>query len=192
MNLPNKITISRILLAFIFMFFVFCHGLLFKILALIVFTLAAISDYYDGFLAKKRGLVSDFGKIMDPIADKILVLSAFLAFVQMQLVEAWMVAVIILRELLITSLRLYALNQGRVLAANRGGKHKTISQMVTIFLILIFIVLKSTLSHFNLWQNSMEAIYLRAIYLLMLITVSLTLISGLSYLWENRKLIIKV
>lgn len=192
MNLPNKITISRILLAFIFMFFIFCHGLIFKILALIIFSLAAVSDYYDGFLAKTRGLISDFGKIMDPIADKILVLSAFLAFVQMQLVEAWMVVVIIFREFLITSLRLYALNHGKVLAANRSGKHKTISQMVTIFLILIFIVLKEVLAQFNLWKNPFEIFYLRAIYVLMLVTVSLTIISGLAYLWENRKLIIKV
>jgi len=192
MNLPNKITILRIMLSFIFMFFIFCHSLIFKILALVVFSIAAISDYYDGFLAKKKNLVTDFGKIMDPIADKILALSAFLAFVQMQLVEAWMVVVIILREFLITSLRLYVLNQGKVLAANRSGKHKTISQMVTIFLILIFIILKAALSQFNLWKNPMEVIYLRAIYLLMLITVSLTLISGLSYLWENRKLIIKI
>ena len=140
--MPNRITLLRIALTFVFMFFLFCQGLWAKVLSLLIFTFAALSDLYDGWLAKKRNMVTDFGKLMDPIADKILVLAAFAAFVQMQLIEAWMFVIIISREILITSLRLFALNKGRVLAATKVGKHKTISQMVVIFAILVFIVLK--------------------------------------------------
>ncbi|MGB3112317.1 MAG: CDP-diacylglycerol--glycerol-3-phosphate 3-phosphatidyltransferase, partial [Candidatus Omnitrophota bacterium] len=105
MNLPNKITLIRIALVFIFMLFLFMKGLTFKILALATFMLAAFSDYLDGFIAKRYGIVSDFGKLMDPIADKILTLAAFLAFVEMKLIPAWMVVIILMRELIITGIR---------------------------------------------------------------------------------------
>ena len=143
MNLPNKITIFRIALTFVFMFFLFSKGLTFKILALAAFLVAVFSDYIDGFIARKYSMTTNFGKLMDPIADKILTLAAFLAFVEMELIPAWMVVIIILRELLITGLRIMALRSEEVLPAGAGGKQKTISQMVSIFVILIFIIFKS-------------------------------------------------
>ena len=97
MNLPNQLTILRIILGLVFMFFIFSQGLVFKILALLVFTAAALTDLFDGRIAKARNLITDFGKIMDPIADKILVLAAFLSFIQLQLIPAWTVMVIIFR-----------------------------------------------------------------------------------------------
>jgi len=108
MNLPNKLTISRMVLTFIFMFFLFSSGLAAKSVALAVFILASLTDYYDGAIARKTGQITNLGKILDPIADKVLTLAAFLAFVQMGLVEAWMVVVIIMRELFITGVRLVA------------------------------------------------------------------------------------
>ncbi len=192
MNLANRLTILRIILTFVFMFFIFCQGFWFKLAALIVFTAAAISDYFDGMLAKKKNMATDFGKLMDPIADKILVLAAFSAFVQMQLIEAWMFVLIISREILITSLRLFALNKGRVLSAGRAGKHKTFSQMAVIFLILGFIVLKEAMLNFLTWNPAWEKFFRNGIFVLMFITVILTLSSGLSYLWENRKVITKL
>jgi CDP-diacylglycerol--glycerol-3-phosphate 3-phosphatidyltransferase len=162
-----------------------------KVLSLLIFIFAALSDFFDGRIAHKKNMVTDFGKLMDPIADKILVLAAFTAFVQMQLIDAWMFVIIIAREILITSLRLFALNKGKVLSASKVGKHKTLSQMAVIFAILGFIVLKETMLTFFTWNPSWESLFRQAIYMLMLLTVALTLYSGLSYLWENRKIITK-
>lgn len=188
MNLPNKITLARILLTFIFMVCLFMSGLLWKIAALCVFIIAAFSDYLDGFIAKKYDIRSDFGRIMDPVADKILTLAAFLAFVEMKLVPAWMVVIIIMRELLITSIRLRALAHNEILAAGMGGKHKTFSQMLSILAILIFIIIKEAgVKTFGFWNSSFEYWYRQGIFVLMLITVALTIISGISYLIGNKK-----
>lgn len=191
MNIANKLTVARIVLTFVFMFFLFVHGLWAKVIALAIFIFAALSDYLDGRIAQKKNMVTDFGKLMDPIADKVLVLAAFAVFVQMQLIEAWMFVLIIFREILITSLRLFALNKGKVLSAGKAGKHKTVSQMAVIFLILGFIVLKETMLTFFTWSPGWEKFFRNGIYALMIVTVGLTLYSGLSYLWENRKIIAK-
>jgi len=192
MNLANRLTVLRIVFTFVFMFFLFMHGLWAKVISLVIFALAAISDFLDGHIAQKRNMVTDFGKLMDPIADKILVLAAFAAFVQMQLVDAWMFVIIISREILITSLRLFALNKGKVLSAAKAGKHKTVSQMSVIVLILIFVVLKEAMLTFFTWNPSWENFFRQGIYLLMIVTVGLTLYSGLYYLWENRRIITKL
>ena len=192
MNLANRLTMSRILLTFVFMFFLFCHGLLPKVISLVVFVLAALSDLFDGIIAQRRNMVTDFGRLMDPIADKILVLAAFAAFVQLQLIDAWMFVIIVSREILITSLRLFALNKGKVLSAARAGKHKTALQMTVIFTILGFIVLKEIVLKYYTWNPAWEKIFRQGIFFLMLSTVILTLYSGLSYLWENRKVITRL
>jgi CDP-diacylglycerol--glycerol-3-phosphate 3-phosphatidyltransferase len=189
MNTANKITCLRVLLTFVFMFFLFVHGLWAKVFSLAIFIFAAVSDYLDGLIAQRKNMVTDFGRLMDPIADKILVLAAFAAFVQMQIIEAWMFVIIVSREILITSLRLFALNKGKVLSAARAGKHKTVSQMAVIFVILGFIVFKEVRLTFFTWNPAWEKTFRSATYVLMLITVGLTLYSGLSYLWENRKVI---
>jgi len=173
------------------MFFLFAHGLWAKVVSLIIFIFAALSDFFDGRIAQRNNMVTDFGKLMDPIADKILVLAAFAAFVQMQLIEAWMFVIIVSREILITSLRLFALNKGKVLSATRVGKHKTLSQMSVILLILIFVVLKEVRLKFFDWNPAWEKLFRNGIYVLMLFIVGLTLYSGMSYLWENRKIIAK-
>jgi len=192
MNLPNRITILRIILTFIFMVFIFLKGLLFKFIALTVFIIACWTDYYDGRIAKKLNLVSDFGRLMDPIADKILILAAFLSFVQIQIIPAWMVVIIISRELLITGLRIFALGKGKVISASRQAKHKTVSQMATIFFILGFLILEEILIRFSLWNQNLKIFSHWLIYTSMLITVILTIISGISYLWENRKIIVRI
>ena len=189
MNIANKLTVARILFTFVFMFFLFVRGPWAKILSLTIFIFAALSDFFDGMIAQKKNMVTDFGRLMDPIADKILVLAAFAAFVQMQLVEAWMFVIIIFREILITSLRLFALNKGKVLSAVRVGKHKTLSQMGVILVILGFIVLKEVRLAYFTWDPSWERFFRQGIYILMLFTIILTLYSGLAYLWENRKII---
>jgi len=187
MNLPNKLTILRIILAGVFMFFLFSHGVLFKSLALATFLIASFTDFLDGYIAKKCGMITDFGKLMDPIADKILTLSAFLAFVEMELIPAWMALVIVFREVTVTGLRIAALNQGKVLAAEEAGKHKMVSQVVSIFVILLFIIFREAgMKVFSFWSASTERVYLDAIFLLMLTTTLLTLGSGMSYLIKNK------
>ncbi len=189
MNLPNKLTVSRIILTFVFIFFISQEGIVSMGIATVIFLLASLTDFYDGYLAKKYNLVSDFGKLMDPIADKFLMLAAFLAFVRMQLVDDWMVILILGREIVVTGLRLFAMTKGKILAAERAGKHKTVSQIVAVFSILGFIIVKEILTVFSHWSPEIEMWWRMGINVLMLITVSLTLISGASYLWNNRKLI---
>ena len=154
-----------------------------------VFSAAALTDWLDGKIAKSRNLITDFGKIMDPIADKILVLGAFLSFIQLQFIPAWTVVVIIGRESAITSLRFFALSKGRVIAASKGGKYKTVSQMAAIFIILISLIFKEA---FKIGCLSLCPEFDRyagiVVYLSMLVTVILTLISGVSYIWDNRML----
>ena len=191
MNLANKLTISRIVLTFVFMFFLFSKGIVFKTLALVVFIIATWTDYLDGFLAKRRNEISDFGKFMDPVADKILVIAAFLAFVEMKLVPAWIIVIIIFREFIITGLRLIALVKGKVIEAEMAGKHKTVSQMVSIYMILFFIVLKEYSTNiFGFWNENLEFFLKNIIFYMMILTAALTLISGISYLVKNKRFFI--
>ena len=142
MNLPNKLTISRIILTFIFMILLFSKGLAFKVSALVVFFIASCTDFIDGYLAKKTGEVTDFGRLMDPIADKVLVISAFLAFVEMKLVPAWIVVIIVLREFIITGLRLMAFRKGEVIEAELAGKHKLFRRWFLYMLYLFLLCLE--------------------------------------------------
>ena len=189
MNLPNQLTLSRILMTFILMGLLFVPGGAAKAMALILFLLCCLTDYLDGRIARARGLVSDFGKIMDPLADKILVVGVFLAFVELQLVAAWMVALIMAREFLITGVRLFAMRRGLVLAAETAGKHKTISQMATIFLVLLFLFLRAVSRELAFWGPRRELLFEQTIAACMVVTVVLTLVSGFHYLWKNRGLI---
>ncbi|PIP20529.1 MAG: CDP-diacylglycerol--glycerol-3-phosphate 3-phosphatidyltransferase [Candidatus Omnitrophica bacterium CG23_combo_of_CG06-09_8_20_14_all_40_11] len=194
MNIANRLTLLRIILTFVFVFFLTfpfkgAWVLWAKVTSLVIFIFAALSDFFDGRIAHQKNMVTDFGKLMDPIADKILVLAAFTAFVQMQLIDAWMFVIIVSREILITSLRLFALNKGKVLSATKTGKHKTFYQMIVIFLILGFIVFQEIMKNFFTWNPICESIFHRGIDFVMWFIVALTLYSGFSYLWENRKII---
>lgn len=187
MNIPNKLTISRMLLSIAFIGFLFGHGLVYKALALATFTIATLTDLLDGYLAKKYNQVTDFGRLMDPIADKVLVLSAFLAFVEMGIVPAWMVVVIIFREVAITGLRMFALSRGRVLAADGGGKHKTVWQMIAIFTILIYLIFgEAGMNGARFWTTPTQHAFQDVIYGVMAVTVAMTLGSGIVYLVKNR------
>ncbi|NQU19183.1 CDP-diacylglycerol--glycerol-3-phosphate 3-phosphatidyltransferase [bacterium] len=189
MNISNKLTVSRLILAFVFMAFLFIPGLLFKIIAFLVFCFASLTDFFDGWLARKRNEITDLGKLLDPIADKVLVLAAFLSFVEMHLIWAWMVVIIIIRELLITGLRILAITRGKVLEAGAAGKHKTVSQMLTIFFILIVLIVREIGVVQGFWTPKVENLVNCGIIILMFITIVLTVSSGFSYMWLNRKII---
>src|SRR5450631_2066706 len=145
MNLPNKLTVSRFALTVVFLWAMFSKFAFNDTLALFFFCLAGVTDFLDGRIARSRKLITNFGILMDPLADKIMTCSAFVAFVESThlhpdapvRVAAWMVIIIVARELTITGLRLLAASKGVVLSAERYGKHKTISQIVAIISILV-------------------------------------------------------
>ena len=191
MNLPNKLTLSRLVLTAAFLVVIFFPFRGHETVALILFSVAGITDYYDGRIARDRGLITNFGILMDPLADKILTCSAFIAFVGRDLVPAWMVVIIVARELAITGLRMLAASKQVVLAAERYGKHKTISQIVTIVAVLVVLSYPQwgqfgqLVFGFSLWGQPWVHWFAE---LCKWITVLLTLFSGAVYLWRNRKL----
>lgn len=195
MNLPNKLTVSRFALTVVFLWALFWPWEIpFRnTLALVLFSVASFTDFLDGRIARSRNLITNFGKLMDPLADKVLTCSAFVAFVESThlhpgapvKVAAWMVIVIVARELAITGLRLLAASKNIVLAAERYGKHKTISQIVAIISLLVVDALNEwpagLQNLFHGWSGSFTTIALW-------ITVVLTAASGLIYLWRNREI----
>ena len=188
MNLPTQLTVGRIVLTFVVMALVFIPGALAKIAALALFSAAAATDWLDGYLARKHGQISALGMLLDPIADKVLVLGMLLAFVQLELVRAWMVLVILIRELLITSVRLYSTRHHIVIPASTEGKQKAVSQMATIILILLLLAVRELVP--ARMVIDFEPTMLHLILLAMWVTVILTVISGASFFWRNRSVLL--
>ena len=137
MNLPNKLTLFRIFLIPIFILVMLLNIPSKYLIACIIFIVASITDAMDGHIARKYNLITDFGKFMDPLADKLLVISALICMIEVGLVPAWMVIIIVARELTVSILRAIAAADGKVIAASGGGKLKTISQMISIPLLLL-------------------------------------------------------
>jgi CDP-diacylglycerol---glycerol-3-phosphate 3-phosphatidyltransferase len=187
MNLPNQLTILRLLLT---VPFVAALSLQFpgaKLLAVGLFIAASVTDYADGYIARKYKLITDFGRLMDPLVDKIMTMSAFVCLVALGSVPAWAVIVILSREFLITGLRLVAATRGKVLPAERLGKLKTVSQIVTILYCLILVAI---VEEFGQLLNAPTVTSFRAVGLaLILLTVGLTLWSGISYFAKNWDLV---
>jgi len=191
MNLPNKLTVSRFALTVLFLWALFSPLALNDTLALFFFCLAAITDYLDGSISRRRGLITNFGILMDPLADKVLVCSAFIAFVESThlnpgapvKVAAWMVIIIVARELTITGMRLLAASKKIVLAADNFGKLKTVCQIVTVIALLVTDAV-------NEWPPGMQNLFRPWVAglaeIALWVTVTLTAASGLVYLWYNR------
>lgn len=139
MNLPNKLTVLRVCMVPIFVFFMLWDhlGTTGRYIAALIFILASMTDWLDGYLARKNHLVTDFGKFMDPIADKLLVCSAMICLVEQGMLASWMVIVIIGREFIISGFRLVASDKGIVIAASYWGKFKTVFQMIMVILLIL-------------------------------------------------------
>src|SRR4051812_25898794 len=137
MNLPNKLTVSRFILTIAFVGTIFAGFRFHETAAMVLFVVAGITDYYDGKIARRDKLITNFGILMDPLVDKILVCSAFIAFVGRHWLPAWMAVIIVARELAVTGMRLLAASKNMVLAAENMGKFKTSAQMVAIVSTLI-------------------------------------------------------
>lgn len=207
MNLPNRLTIARL---FLTAGFVASMTLAWRwkspgdsdwvpvlswswgyTAGLVLFVAAAITDYFDGNIARKRNLVTPFGTLMDPVADKVLMAAAFICLIPEHAIPAWAAIVIISREFLITGLRLLAASKGQVLPADKLGKHKTAWQMVTIIYFLLLLALsefeRAGAIHGLVWWA--HAWRYGGIALIAL-ALGLTLYSGGGYLWKNRSLIV--
>lgn len=191
MNLPNKLTVSRFALTAGFFGIMFSRFRGHESVGFFVFGLAALTDFLDGRIARQRGLVTRFGILMDPLADKVLICTALIAFVERGLVPAWMVVLIVSRELAITGLRLLAASQQIVLSAERFGKHKTVSQIVAILSVLLSICHTQWGAFASHWLGApvwgQPWTYWLAQATIWL-AVFLTLWSGGIYLWRNRRL----
>ncbi|CCU79190.1 CDP-diacylglycerol--glycerol-3-phosphate 3-phosphatidyltransferase [Halanaerobium saccharolyticum subsp. saccharolyticum DSM 6643] len=137
MNVPNKLSTLRILLVPIIIYLLFINTLSSSIAALVVFALAALTDKYDGYYARKHDLITTLGKILDPLADKLLIIGVFTAFVQIGVLSTWPLLIIVARELAVTGLRVVAADQGSVIPANIWGKTKTTIQMITAIALII-------------------------------------------------------
>jgi len=193
MNLPNKLTVSRFVLTVFFLWALFSSFAWHGTLALLFFCLAGVTDFLDGRIARSRNLITNFGILMDPLADKIMTCSAFVAFVESThlnpnapvRVAAWMVVVIVSRELAITGLRLLAATRNIVLAAERYGKHKTISQIVAIIALLV-------VDAYEEWPTALKGLLAPWVpgfaEFMLWLAVVLTATSGIIYLWRNRQL----
>ncbi len=190
MNLPNKLTVTRLGITLIFVLvltleFPFHHTVAFGL-----FTLATITDYYDGEIARRRNLVTDFGILMDPLADKIMTAAAFIALIPRGVMPVWVAIVVIAREFLITGLRQLAALKGHALPAENLGKHKTSWQIATILYFLLYL---SATEFFG----ALEKIHAEWLvptlrwggYGMIAITVGLTLWSGLRYVSKHRGLV---
>ena len=173
MNLPNKLTLLRV-----FMIPVFVVFMLVDItpvdnwIALAVFILASLTDLLDGKIARKYNLVTNFGKFMDPLADKLLVCSAMICLVEMHIIPAWIVIIIIAREFIISGFRLIASDNGVVIAASYWGKFKTVFQMVMICLMIANIPALRLLTDIVMW-----------------VALILTIVSLIDYLWKNKEVV---
>ena len=192
MNLPNKLTISRFILTVAFLGVMFSKVPFHETIALVLFVAGGITDFLDGQIARQRRLVTNFGILMDPLADKIMVCSAFIAFVGLGWIPAWMVVIVVARELTITGLRLLAASKNVLLAAEGYGKHKTISQIVSIISLLV-------LRSYEQWGAFGRAVFGCHVFssspwvywfaeASVWTAVALTALSGWLYLWKNRLL----
>ena len=187
MNLPNKLTILRLIMTPLFLAALvipFSHHLL---VALILFAAASLTDYIDGKMARKQGLVTDFGKFLDPLADKMLTTAAFLVFIQLDIGVGitWITFIVLVREFLITSLRLVSAGKGNVIAANIWGKAKTVSQMAAI---IVGIGGKYVAEFFPTSQVVGLSVDI-ATNVMLWISAILTVISGTIYVIQNKKYI---
>ena len=138
MNLANKITLFRVICIPVFIVLMYMEGMAMSIAALVVYVLGSVSDFVDGYVARKYNMITDFGKFMDPLADKMLVITAMLMFVAQGRMPAWVLALVITREFAVSGLRLIAVEGGRVIAAGKSGKIKTASTMIGLCVWMAF------------------------------------------------------
>lgn len=187
MNLPNQLSILRIILTPPFVITYLVGNLSLNYVSFFIFFVASMTDYYDGILARRYGITSLWGRFLDPLADKILLSSAFIVFALAGVIDVWMVTIIVIRDIIITTLRSYAMFKEKPIVTSILAKAKTFSQVTVIYFIFIFVLLQKTFTTNNQDMFLIDTINsLNLIYLSMLFVTLLTLVSGMKYLVENR------
>ncbi len=194
MNLPNKLSTFRIMLIPIMLIFMIPipgadswniflnkYGMIF---AVIIFITASLTDYFDGKIARKRNLVTNLGKFLDPIADKLLVISAFIAFASLGRLTAWFPIIILFREFIVTGVRTIAASKGVIVAAKMFGKIKATLQMIAIIALMIEHILIVNIGH-SAFTNTLTIL----INVILVLTVIITILSGLTYITDNKSLL---
>lgn len=185
LNLPNQLTLVRLILCGVFTLLLTLETPWSGLAAFFVFVVASLTDWLDGYLARKLNLITDLGKLLDPLADKILISAAFIAMAAKGLAPFWIVVFIIAREFLITGLRTLAASKGVILAAEKMGKHKTISQMITALIALLYLGLEGMGWLPPLALEIKHWLLIPMLYL----TLIITLYSGVAYFTKNQKLL---
>ena len=175
MNTPNKLTVARMIIVPFLVVFLLTGwgGDTNRYISLALFVVASVTDWFDGYLARKNNLVTNFGKFMDPLADRLLVCSAMICMIELNRLPAWFVIIIIGREFIISGFRLIAAENGIVIAANYWGKFKTASQMIMIILLIL---------HF-------DGIFVTLEQLFIWLSLALTIISLITYIWQNKSVL---
>jgi CDP-diacylglycerol--glycerol-3-phosphate 3-phosphatidyltransferase len=193
MLLPNQLTVLRIILTPFFLFFFLSDSLLFRQISIVIFIIAALTDWYDGWLARKFNYITNWGKFWDPLADKILTSAAFIGFVILGELQLWMVIIIILRDFIITILRAYADYKGVSFATSKYAKWKTFLQMAFLYYLLLIYTGKSTPGIYS-GNEKIFTILLdyNFIYYFMLFITLVTIHSGFTYLYKNRIIILRL
>jgi len=186
MTLPNQLTILRILLTPVFIFLLFLDHSGARLASFVIFTLASLTDWYDGFIARKYRIVSKWGKFLDPLADKILVCSGLVSFGILGYIPAWMIMIIILRDVLMTGFRSYALFKEKPVRTNFFAKMKTFGQMTVLFFIFLYHLAVRARPDWipDAYLNAVHELHI--ITILMFLVTALTVISGVIYFIENR------
>lgn len=193
MTLPNQLTVLRIILTPIFLYLFLSKDPLLIQISLGVFLIAALTDWYDGWLARKFNYITDWGKFWDPLADKILTSTAFLGFVFVGLLQLWMVVLIVLRDLIITLLRIYAESRGYNFVTSYYAKWKTVLQMVFLYYLLLLYGGLNTVEVYSGNENLFSLLSNKnLIYGVMLVITVITVHSGVTYLLKNKNLIKKL
>ena len=185
MNWANRLTVSRLGLTILFVMALNSQWEFARTAALFLFVIAGITDYVDGEIARRYGFITDFGKLMDPLVDKIMIAAAFISLVPLNAIPGWAATIVVARDFLITGLRLMAATKGVVLPAERLGKHKTSWQIVTVVFFLLLLSVQElryagdeTTWWLRAWNDGGPV--------LVWLTVVLTVYSGLAYAWANR------
>lgn len=188
MNWANRLTLSRLVLTILFVIALSSPWPYAHTIALITFLIAGITDLFDGEIARRYQIVTNFGRLMDPLVDKIMIAAAFISLVPLRAIPAWAATVVVGRDFLITGLRLMASAKGQVLSAERLGKHKTSWQIITVIFFLTLLAISewsrssaTSVWWWRAWNEAGPA--------LVWLTVVLTLCSGLGYAWRHRNLV---
>ena len=193
MSPPNQLTFVRILLTPVFLAFLLVNHRTYNQLALPVFVVASLTDWYDGWVARKWGYVSRWGRFLDPLADKVLSSAAFISFIYLDLAPPWMVWIIVVRDILVTLLRSLAEYKGRPVVTSGPAKTKTFIQFVVVFYVLILHTLRITPSIYLEHKSAVDFLLSQnLLFALMLLVTALTAWTGIVYLIDNRKTLVEL